>query len=117
MHRVFDPGVAIATGRRHNRRNGAARRMMPLGLLGLGCAVLSAAGVVFLAALDPKRRRDARRASWSSARRLMAFAVFAPGIVLGFFGLWSEFLVWIGAAAVLGRDIQRAMAPARWRHG
>ena len=88
--------------------------MMPLGLLGLGCAVLSAAGVVFLAALDPKRRRDARRAAWSNARRLMAFAVFAPGIVLGFFGLWSEFLVWIGAAAVLGWAIA-AISNVQWR--
>jgi hypothetical protein len=88
--------------------------MMWTGWLGFGCAVLSAAGVAFLAAIDPKRRRDARRPAWSNTRRLAAVALFVPGVVLGLAGLWSEFLIWSGAAAVLGWAIA-AMSNLTWR--
>jgi MFS family permease len=87
--------------------------MMLTGWLGLGCAVLSAAGVAILAAIDPKRRRDARRSAWSNTRRLVTLGLFAPGIVLGFAGLWVEFLIWVGAAAVLGWAIA-AMSNVQW---
>jgi MFS family permease len=79
--------------------------MMLVGWLGLGCALLSAAGVAILAAIDPKRRRDARRAAGSAMRRLLVLAIFIPGVALGLAGRWSDFLIWIGAAAVLGWGI------------
>jgi hypothetical protein len=79
--------------------------MMLVGWLGLGCAVFSAAGVAILAAIDPKRRRDTRRAARTAMRRLLWLAIFIPGIALGLAGQWSDFLIWIGAAAVLGWGI------------
>jgi hypothetical protein len=75
---------------------------MLIGWLGLGCALLSAAGVALLAATDPRRRRDARRAARPAMRRLVLLAIFVPGIALGLAGRWSDFLIWIGAAAILG---------------
>jgi hypothetical protein len=79
--------------------------MMFLDWLGLGCAVFSAAGVAILAATDPKRRRGSRRPARSAMRRLVLLAIFVPGVALGFAGRWSDFLIWIGAAAVLGWGI------------
>ena len=76
--------------------------MMLVGWLGLGCALLSAAGVAILAAIDPKRRHDSRRAARSAMRWLLVLAIFIPGVALGLAGRWSDFLLWIGAAAVLG---------------
>jgi thiosulfate reductase cytochrome b subunit len=88
--------------------------MMLVGWLGLGCALLSAAGVVILAALDPKRRRYSRRATPSAMRRLLVLAVFIPGVALGLAGRWSDFLIWVGAAALLGWGIA-ALFNVRWR--
>lgn len=79
--------------------------MMLVGLLGLGCAVFSVAGVAILAAIDPKRRRDSRRAARSGMRRLLWLAILIPGVALGIGGRWSDFLIWAGAAAVLGWGI------------
>jgi MFS family permease len=90
--------------------------MMLVGLLGLGCALLSVAGVAILAAIDPKRRRDTRRAARSGLRRLLWIAIFIPGVALGVAGRWSEFLIWIGAAAVLGWGIA-AFFSVRQRQG
>ena len=90
--------------------------MMLVGWLGLGCALLSAAGVAILAAIDPKRRHDARRAAWSGMRRLLWLAIFIPGVALGFAGRWSDFLIWIGAAAVFGWGIT-ALFSVRRRQG
>jgi hypothetical protein len=90
--------------------------MMPVGLLGLGCALLSAAGVAILAAIDPKRRRGARRAARSATRRLLWLTVFLPGVALGIAGQWSDFLIWIGAAAVFGWGIT-ALLSVRRRQG
>ena len=91
--------------------------MMLVGWLGLGCALLSAAGVAILAAIDPKRRRDSRRAARSAMRWLLVLAIFIPGVALGLAGRWSDFLLWIGAAAVLGwgdsRLVQCAAASSR----
>ena len=88
--------------------------MMPIGLLGLGCALLGAAGVAILAAIDPKRRRVAHHAARSAVRRLLVLAIFIPGAALGIAGRWSDFLIWIGAAAVLGWAIA-ALFNVRWR--
>jgi hypothetical protein len=84
--------------------------MMLLGWLGFGGALVSAACIALLAALDPKRRGavPARR----GMRRLLAVAAFVPGIVLGIAGRWSDVLIWVGAAAVLGWAIA-ALASAR----
>ena len=88
--------------------------MMSVGWLGFGCALLSTVGVVILAALDPKRRRSARRAAHARVRWLLGFAIFIPGIALGLAGRWSDFLVWIGAAAMLGWAVA-ALSNMRWR--
>ena len=90
--------------------------MMPVGLLGLGCALLSAAGVAILAAIDPKRRRGTRRAARSGTRRLLWLAIFIPGVTLGIAGRWGDFLIWIGAAAVFGWGIT-ALFSVRRRQG
>jgi MFS family permease len=76
--------------------------MMVVNLLGLGCAILSAAGIAVLAATDPKRRRGVSRAARTGGRALLWLMVLAPGLALGFAGRWSDFLIWVGAAAILG---------------
>jgi hypothetical protein len=88
--------------------------MMLVDWLGLGCALFSAAGVAILAAIDPKRRSDRRRAARSAIRRLLVLAIFIPGVALGFAGQWSDFLIWVGAAAMLGWGIA-ALFNVRWR--
>jgi hypothetical protein len=88
--------------------------MMLIGWLGLGCALLSTAGVAILAAIDPKRRRDARRAAHTGVRRLVGIAIFIPGIALGAAGRWSDFLIWAGAAAVFGWAVA-ALSNMPWR--
>ena len=90
--------------------------MMLVGWLGFGCALLSAAGVAILAAIDPKRRRDSRRRVRSALQRLLAIAIFIPGIALGLAGRWSDFLIWIGAAAVLGWGITALFNVRRQRN-
>ena len=75
---------------------------MSVGLAGLGWALFSAAGIAILAATDPKRRRRSHDAARSAIRLLLLMAVLAPGAALGVAGRWSDFLIWIGAAAVFG---------------
>ena len=74
--------------------------MMLLDWLGPGCALISAASIALLAALDPKRRRTlpARR----GLRGLLALAALLPGIALAVAGRWTDFLIWIGAAGIFG---------------
>lgn len=79
--------------------------MMLVDLLGLGCALLSAAGIAVLAATDPKRRGNTSRSARSGTRRFVWLAALAPGVALGVAGRWSDFLIWVGAAAVLGWGI------------
>ena len=74
--------------------------MMLLGWLGLSGALVSAACIALLAAADPKRRGAAL--ARPVFRRLLIAAAFMPGIALGIAGRWSDFLIWIGAAAILG---------------
>jgi hypothetical protein len=74
--------------------------MMLLDWLGLGGALLSAACIALLAALDPKRR--GADSTWRGTRRMLAIAAFMPGIALGLAGRWSDFLIWVGAAAIFG---------------
>jgi hypothetical protein len=88
--------------------------MTAVGWLGLGCALLSAAIVAILAVIDPKRRRSMDRGARSGLRRLLALAVFVPGIALGCAGRWNDFLVWVGAAAIFGWAIA-ALANVRSR--
>jgi hypothetical protein len=49
-------------------------------------------------------------------RRLPVLAIFIPGVALGMAGRWSDFLIWIGAAAVLGWGIA-ALFSVRRRQG
>lgn len=73
---------------------------MMLGWLGLSGALVSAACIALLAAVDPKRRGvDPAR---PGLRRLLISATFIPGLALGIAGRWSDFLIWVGAAAILG---------------
>ena len=74
--------------------------MTLLGWLGLFGALVSAACIALLAAADPKRRgAGPTRPGW---RRLLTAATFVPGLALGVAGRWSDFLIWVGAAAILG---------------
>jgi hypothetical protein len=75
---------------------------MSVGLPGLGWALFSAAGIAILAATDPKRKRRRHGAARSAMRLLLTLLILAPGAALGVAGRWSDFLVWIGAAAVFG---------------
>ena len=74
--------------------------MMWLGWLGLSGALVSAACIALLAAIDPKRRGAAL--ARPGLRRWLTLATFLPGLALGVAGRWSDFLIWIGAAAILG---------------
>jgi hypothetical protein len=74
--------------------------MMLLGWLGLLGALVSAACIALLAAADLKRRNVAL--ARPGLRRLLIAATFMPGLALGLAGRWSDFLIWIGAAAILG---------------
>jgi hypothetical protein len=74
--------------------------MMLLDWLGLGCALISAACIAFLAALDPKRR--GALPGRPGLRRLLALATLLPGIALAVTGRWTDFLIWIGAAGIFG---------------
>jgi hypothetical protein len=74
--------------------------MMLLGWLGMGAAFFSAVCIALLAEFDPKRRKDIT--AHPGIRRLLLLAVFLPGFVLAFAGRWSDFLIWIGAAAIFG---------------
>ena len=76
--------------------------MMPVDLFGLGCAFLSAGFIAVLAASDPKRRGSAGRTAPVAPRWLLWLATFAPGVPLGVIGRWSDVLIWVGAAALLG---------------
>ena len=73
---------------------------MLLGWLGLSGALVSAACIALLAAIDPKRRSVSP--ARPGLRRLLALAIFAPGLALGVAGRWSDFLIWVGAAAIFG---------------
>ena len=74
--------------------------MMLLGWLGLSGALASAACIGLLAAADPKRRGVGL--ARPGLRRLLIAAAFMPGLALAIAGRWSDFLIWIGAAAILG---------------
>jgi hypothetical protein len=74
--------------------------MMLLGWLGLSGALVSAACIALLAAADPKRRGAGP--ARPGLRQFLVLATFMPGLALGIAGRWSDFLIWIGAAAILG---------------
>jgi hypothetical protein len=74
--------------------------MTLLGWLGLSGALVSAACIALLAALDSKRRGAGP--ARPGLRRLLIAATFMPGLALGFAGRWSDFLIWVGAAAIFG---------------
>jgi hypothetical protein len=74
--------------------------MMQLGWLGISGALVSAACIALLAAVDPRRRGDA--ATRTGVRWLLLLATLLPGLALGIAGRWSDFLIWIGAAAIFG---------------
>ena len=74
--------------------------MMLLGWLGLCGALVSTICIGLLAASDPKRRGVG--SARPGMRRLLLLAMFLPGLALGIAGRWSDFLIWIGAAAIFG---------------
>jgi hypothetical protein len=74
--------------------------MMLLGWLGLSGALVSAACIALLAAVDPKRRGVVL--ARPGLRGLLLSAALMPGLALGLAGRWSDFLIWVGAAAILG---------------
>ena len=74
--------------------------MMLLGWFGFFGALISAACIALLAAVDPRRRGEA--ATRSGVRWLLLLVTLLPGLALGIAGRWSDFLIWIGAAAIFG---------------
>jgi hypothetical protein len=74
--------------------------MTLLGWLGLSGALVSAACIALLAAVDPRRRGVV--VVRPGLRRLLIAAIFMPGPALGIAGRWSDFLIWVGAAAIFG---------------
>jgi hypothetical protein len=84
--------------------------MMLLGWLGLSGALASAVCITLLAALDPRRRGVVL--ARPGLRRLLLVVTFLPGLMLGVAGRWSDFLIWVGAAAIFGWAIA-AMANIR----
>lgn len=74
--------------------------MMLLGWLGIGAAFFSAVCIALLAEFDLKRRREIT--ARPGMRRLLLLGTLLPGFVLAFAGRWSDFLIWIGAAAIFG---------------
>lgn len=80
--------------------------MTSAGWLGLCCALVSAIAIALLAKIDPKRRGRPRQQT--GLRRALSLAIFVPGLMLGLIGRWSDFFVWIGAAALLGWAIAAA---------
>jgi hypothetical protein len=76
--------------------------MMLLGWLGFIGALFSAGCIIFIAASDPRRRGVAAR---HRLRWLVTSAAFAPGLALAIGGRWSDFLIWVGMAAILGWGI------------
>ena len=96
---AVDEGSPASMGSKSNLFH-AAGRMMRLGWLGLSGALVSAACIALLAAVDPKRR--GRSPARPGLRRLLTLATFAPGRALGIAGRWSDFLIWVGAAAIFG---------------
>jgi len=73
---------------------------MMLGWLGLSGALVSAACIALLAAVDPRRRGVVR--ARPGLRRLLMAAAIVPGLALGIAGRWSDFLIWVGAVAIFG---------------
>ena len=72
--------------------------MTLIGWLGLSGALVSAACIAGLAADDPRRRGAMR----PGLHWLLLLATFMPGVALGAAGRWSDFLIWVGAAAMFG---------------
>ena len=101
VRRVRHHGIAQSrAGHVQRRLLHAVRRMMLLGWLGLSGALVSAACIARLAAVDPKRRGVVL--ARPGLRRLLVVATFLPGLALGVAGRWSDFLIWVGAAAIFG---------------
>jgi hypothetical protein len=71
-----------------------------LGWLGMDGALVSAICIAHLAALDPRRR--GMKHTQAVVRRLLVFSMFSPGVALGLANRWSDFLIWVGAGAILG---------------
>ena len=92
---------------------------MSAALLGLACALASTIGLAWLAATDPKRQRGHEALPARRGRLLAAALAFVPGLWLAGTGRGVAFLIWIGAAAVLGwavaalANLPGPAAPAR----
>jgi hypothetical protein len=82
---------------------------MNVAWLGLLSALTSAACLAFLAASD-SRRLAGRRSALHHVRRLAIAIAVLPGVLLAITGRWVDFLVWLGAAAVLGWTIAAAFS-------
>lgn len=75
---------------------------MSAALIAATGTLVSALGVLGLAASDPKRLRRHGRVRRRLARTAFALLTFAPGVWLVATAQGVAFLLWIGASAVLG---------------
>ncbi|MEM7508379.1 MAG: hypothetical protein AAF415_16725 [Pseudomonadota bacterium] len=83
-----------------------------IALLTLLALTVSSAGIAYLAATDPKRRRAFRQVELTAPRRtvLARIAVFAPGVALVTLGSAGPVVIWAGALTVFGWAIA-ALSP------
>lgn len=66
------------------------------------CTLLSALGILTLAAGDPKRLRKSSRTTSPRLRMPLALFTLAPGAWLALTGRGVAFLLWVGASAMSG---------------
>jgi hypothetical protein len=85
---------------------------MSAAALGLVFALLTTIGWALLAVNDPKRGREHAKPTASRLRVVGLVAGLVPGLWLAFAGEGVAFLIWIGAAAVLGWTVS---ACANWK--
>lgn len=82
----------------------------------LVASIFSASVLLLLCIGDPKRRRSARlpgKAQGTTARRLLVAASLLPGIGYALGGDAANFLLWLGAYAVVGWLITLSFSSVR----
>ena len=88
---------------------------MSAGWIAVLCTLVSALGILGLAASDPKRRRGKGRLP-RYARTGLTLLTLAPGVWLAATVQGVAFLIWIGASAILGWTVAALASAARQSH-
>ena len=88
---------------------------MSAGWIAVLCTLVSALGILGLAASDPKRRRGTGRLP-RHARTGLTLLTLAPGVWLAATVQGVAFLIWIGASAVLGWTVAALASATQQTH-